>query len=138
MRQKRRVTMRTEAGAKRSVGMVRCRVRGVGVITLLALLLAVSGGCTRMPGGVAASDVPVAPGSYRVIGDTKASDCKVNLLGLIPLSGGNRLDQAMEKARRRRSADALIGITVDRDTKFFILWSQTCTVVRATAVELNG
>ena len=104
----------------------------------LGLVLAVFAlGCTRMPGGVAPSNIPLAPGGYTVIKQVSASDCKINLLGLIPVSGSNRLNEAMEKARRKANAHALIDITVDRASKFFILWSQTCTEVHATAVTVN-
>lgn len=105
-------------------------------LVLLSTLVAI-GGCVRTPGGVAPSTIPLAPGGYTVLGPVKASDCKVDLLGLIPVSGGNRLDQAIEKAKRKRDADALIEILIDRDTKYFVLWSQVCTVVRAIAVRVS-
>ena len=107
-------------------------------LVMLSLALAVLAvGCTRMPGGVAASNVPLAPGGYTVLDRVYASDCKVNLLGIIPVSGSNRLHEAMSKAKRKANADALIDITVERASKFFILWSQTCTEVRATAVRIH-
>lgn len=47
-------------------------------------------------------------------------------------------EDAMREALRKESnADALINITVDRVSKYFILWSQTCTEVRATAVRID-
>ena len=111
-------------------------IRSRSLLVLLCALVALAG-CTRYPGGVAASTVPLSPGGYTVIGPVSATDCKVNLLGLIPLSGGNRVHQAIDKAKRKRSADALIGVTVDRASKFFLLWTQTCTEVHATAVSIN-
>ena len=105
-------------------------------IVVMLSLSVLTLGCTRMPGGVAASNIPLEPGGYTVIERVSASDCKVDLLGLIPVSGGNRLDQAMQKARRKANAHALVDISVDRAVKFFILWSQVCTEVRATAVTI--
>jgi hypothetical protein len=102
------------------------------------LLVLFATGCTRSPGGVAASNIPVPANGYVTIGPVAASDCKVKLLGLIPISGSNYLHGAMKKALRKESnADALIDITVDRVSKYFILWSQTCTEVRGMAVRID-
>lgn len=106
---------------------------------MLSLCLALfCTGCVRTPGGVAPSNIPLAPGGYTTIGEVSASDCKVNLLGIIPISGGNDLYQALDKAKQKRGADALVEITVDLDSKWFILWSQSCTTVHATAVKITG
>jgi hypothetical protein len=105
-------------------------------IALACLILSASG-CARSPGGVAASNIPLAPGGYTEIGDVSASDCKINLLGILPVSGSNYISDAMHQALREESdADALINITVERVFKYFILWSQMCTEVRATAVRV--
>jgi hypothetical protein len=95
-------------------------------------------GCTRSPGGVAASNIPLEQGGYSEIGPVRASDCKVNLFGILPVSGSNRVGDAVRSALRKESgADALINISIDLSFKFFILWSQTCTEIHATAVRLN-
>ncbi len=94
-------------------------------------------GCVRAPGGVAASNIPLDQGKYDVLGPVSASDCKVNLLGIIPVSGGNHLSDAIEEAKGDRDgADALIDITVERKGQYWILWSSDCTIVRATAVSV--
>ncbi len=107
-------------------------------ITVCALLLVLfAAGCTRTPGGVAASNIPLAPGGYTEIGRVSASDCKVNLLGILPISGSNYVADAMRSAMRKASgAHALVDISIDRSSKFFLLWSQACTEVRATAVRV--
>lgn len=90
-----------------------------------------------MPGGIAPSNIPLAPGSYTSIREVKGSDCKVNLLGLIPVSGSNHIADALDEAMDDvPGTAALIEITVERVSKFFILWSQTCTEVRGTAVTV--
>ena len=104
--------------------------------TCLALLFLLSG-CVRTPGGIAPSNIPLEQGGYTVIGPVSASDCKVNLLGLIPVSGGNSLSGALKKAKRERNAQALVEVKVDFVSKYFILWSQACTEVRAIAVTIN-
>lgn len=95
-------------------------------------------GCVRSPGGVASSNIPLSQDGYTVLGLVAASDCKVNLFGVIPVSGGNHVADAMNKALGQiPGADALVNISVDRVSKFFILWLQTCTEVRATAVNVK-
>jgi len=85
---------------------------------------------------VAPSNIPLDPNSYDVIGPTSGSDCKVNLFGLLPVSGGNQVSDALQEALNRRpGTEAMVQITVDRVSKFFILWTQTCTEVRGLAVR---
>lgn len=104
---------------------------------LAATLILATFGCTRSPGGIAPSNIPLSQGGYTVLGHVEAGDCKVNLLGLIPVSGGNHIADAMRKAlAKKEGADALVDISVDRAMKYFILWSQVCTEVRATAVSV--
>ncbi|MBK7950686.1 MAG: hypothetical protein IPK00_18500 [Deltaproteobacteria bacterium] len=104
---------------------------------LVPVVLLTIPGCTRMPGGIAPSNIPLAPDGYTRLREVKRSDCKVNLLGLIPVSGSNYTADAMDEALEEvAGAEALIDITVERVSKFFILWSQTCTEVRATAVSV--
>jgi hypothetical protein len=90
----------------------------------------------RMRRGIAASNTPLEQGGYTVISRVSASDCKVNLFGIIPVGGGNSLEDAVQKAKRKSNAHALVDITVDRVSKFFFLWTSTCTEVRASAVTI--
>ena len=106
------------------------------LLLMTALALIALSGCSRYPGGVSPSTVPLAPGGYTVIGRTEASDCKINLLGILPVSGGNQTYQAIESAKRRKNADALIDVSIDRVSKFFVLWTSVCTEVHATAVSI--
>ena len=96
-------------------------------------------GCTHSPGGIAPSTVPLAPGGYTVVEeDVKGSDCRVAILGLIPVSGGNRTDNAIRDAiLSAPGATALVNVTSDASTQYWILWSQTCTTVHGTAVTPN-
>ncbi len=95
-------------------------------------------GCVRSPGGVSPSNIPLQQDGYRVLGPVEAADCKFNLLGIIPISGGNNLNDAVDEAMNERNgADALINISVETVGKYFILWSQGCTIVRATAVTIK-
>lgn len=107
-------------------------------MTLLAMLCLALPACIRVPGGVAPSNIPLSQGGYTVLGPTVAQDCKVNLFGVLPISGGNQVSDAIRNALAKvPGSDALVNITVDRVSKHFILWSQTCTEVRATAVRVH-
>ena len=104
------------------------------VLGLVCTLFLVA--CVRNPGGIAPSNVPIGPNGYDELGPTAASDCKVNILGFLPVSGGNQVADAVAGALAKHpNADALVGITVDSVYKNFLLWTQHCTEVRATAVR---
>jgi len=112
-------------------------MRPVLVAASILFLLFSTAGCARSPGGVAPSNIPLEQGGYTPIGPVSASDCKVNLLGILPVSGGNHIADAMRSAlRRESSADALVNISIDHVVKYFILWSSSCTEIRATAVRI--
>lgn len=102
---------------------------------LLAGLLLLSG-CVNYPGGIAPSTVPLVPGGYTVVKENvEGSDCRVALLGILPLSGGNKTSNAVVDALKEApGATALVNVTSDAHTQYWILWSSTCTEVRGTAV----
>ena len=107
------------------------------LIPLLAVLLFATA-CVRAPGGVAPSNIPITPNAYTILGPVAGSSCKVNLLMILPVSGSNYTQDAVQDAMAKRpGANALIDISVDRVAKIFILWSSVCTEVRATAVKLH-
>jgi hypothetical protein len=105
---------------------------------LLVALLALSG-CAHYPGGIAPSTVPLAPGGYTVVRPyVMGQDCLVALFGIIPLTGGNTTAAAVQSALSRApGSDALVNVTSDAYSQFWILWSSTCTQVRGTAVKVN-
>lgn len=108
------------------------------VVVVVALVGLALTGCVRYPGGIAPSNVPLHPDGYTVIGPVESQDCKVNLFGVLPVSGGNQVSDAVKNALSKSpGADALVEVTIDRVTKWFILWSQTCTEIRAMAVRRN-
>lgn len=103
-------------------------------LTLLALSSTLIG-CAHTSGGIAPSNIPLEPGSYRELGKAVGGDCQYKLLGLIPLSGGNQTYSALEDALDDiPNTSALVQITSDTYSQYWILWSNTCTQVYGTAV----
>jgi len=104
-----------------------------------ALGLVFLASCAHQTGGVAPSNVPLAPGTYRVLGDTFGRDCVFFLFGLIPLTGGNTTQEAVNRAiAHSPGADALIDISADTYTQWWIVLTNTCTVIRATGVAFDS
>jgi hypothetical protein len=100
----------------------------------LALCLTLAG-CMHQTGGVAPSTIPLAPGGYTVLGNVRGKDCVWHLLGLIPVSSGNMTYRAVSEALAERpEATALINVTADTHSEFWIVLSRTCTEVHGTEV----
>lgn len=100
-------------------------------ITLIA-------GCGHVTGGVAPSNIPLAPNSYTELGPVRGSDCVYYLLGIIPLRGGNETKKALASALEEKpEAKALVNITSDTYSMNFILFSQICTQVEGVAVTIK-
>jgi len=105
------------------------------VLLSLLLLLFVSG-CAHVPGGIAASTHPIE-GSYRVLGPTHASSHAVYLLGFIPLNGSSSLKEARDEAIRKKAADALIAVTAESYTQYWILFRKETIVVDGIAIRFK-
>jgi len=103
-------------------------------LTLLALGSTLIG-CAHTAGGIAPSNIPLEPGSYRELGKVVGGDCQYSLLGIIPLTGGNQTHSALEDALNDiPNTSALVQITSDTYNQYWILWSNNCTQIHATAV----
>ncbi|MFH1476613.1 MAG: hypothetical protein ABIH24_03855 [Verrucomicrobiota bacterium] len=112
--------------------MIRC----FAWVPFLALNLLFAG-CACIPGGIAASNTPLHAKPYTVIGDTEGRDSHYAILGLIPVTSGNSLKDAVKKAKGRVGADALIDITVDSYTQWWILFTRTVTEVYAKGIRFK-
>jgi hypothetical protein len=116
-------------------GGVMIRFLTVAGLIMLSLFL---GGCIHHPGGVAPSTKPLTPGGYTELGKVDGEDCVYHLFGLIPLTNGNELKDAIADALRKRPlAEALVEVTVDGYWQYFILFSRACTQVQGIAVEVK-
>ena len=100
------------------------------------LAASVTAGCFHHPGGIAPSTRPLNQNGYTVLGKVEGRDCVYHILGLIPVTDGNELREAVADAMKKKPyADALTEVTVDAYWQFFILFSRGCTQVYGTAVQ---
>ena len=74
---------------------------------------------------------------YREVGPVVDSDSSVWLFGILPVSGSNTTREALDAAIRKRSADALIDITVENYVQFWILFVRYVTSVRGTTIQFK-
>lgn len=106
-------------------------------LAVLAVAAAVLGGCAHMPGGIAPSTTPINNRPYVELGKVTASDSKVSLLGIIPISGSNEIQDAVDKAKDKIGADALIDVTVEGYGQWWILWTNTTTKVTGKGIKFK-
>ena len=106
-------------------------------ILLSVCVLSLLSGCINSPGGIAPSNIPLEGRHYRVVGETASSSSSIWLFGLLPVSSPNSIRAALDAAMRKRSADALIDITVERYTQYWILFVRHVTSVRGLAIQFE-
>lgn len=111
-------------------------MKSLVVLWLGALGLALGTGCSHISGGIAPSTIPIEPGSYEVLGPVGGRDCVYRLFGIIPLSNGNETRSAMQDALAKRpGTTALIQVSSDTYSQFWVVFTRSCTQVYGTAVK---
>ena len=117
--------------------MFKVSKRITQMLSLIVLILfCVS--CMHIPGGVAASNVPIDGRTYQVVGETKGRDSQIRLLGIFPISGANLTRTAMRDAINNKNADALINVSVDFYMTWWVLWGSSITVVNGSAIKFTN
>jgi len=106
-------------------------------VTMLVLASVFAAGCAHLPGGIAPSTTPIDGRAYDVLGDVKGTDSRVLLLGILPISGPNTIQGAVNDAKRRMDADALIEVTAEAYSSWWIFWANTTTVVHGKAIKFK-
>jgi hypothetical protein len=113
------------------------RTRFITRILLGIVVVSLLGGCVRSPGGVAPSNIPLEGRSYRTLGETSSTDSSIWILGILPVTGSNTIRASLDAAMRKKSADALIDITVESYWQFWLLFIRHVTYVRGTAIQFE-
>jgi hypothetical protein len=109
------------------------------VLVLLLVALFVATGCAHQAGGIAPSTKPLEAGNYSTLGEVTGKDCVYALLGVLPFTSGNTTRRAMMNAIGSvEGADALVEVTADTYSQYFIILSRVCTQVQGTAVQTGA
>jgi len=104
-------------------------------LALAVLCGAALSGCIHTPIAMMTSTRPLQQGGYRELGPVSESDCMWYLFGFIPVSSGNTMQRAMNKAIEAGHGDALIQVTSDTFFQYFIILSRYCTQIEGIAVQ---
>jgi len=94
-------------------------------------------GCLAVPGGIAPSTTPIDGRDYLILGAVSQSDSRIRLFGVIPVTGANRIQEAVDDCLRAKAADALINVTVDAYFEHWIVFSREVTKVNGTAIRFK-
>lgn len=94
-------------------------------------------GCVMMPGGITASTTPIEGRKYSSLGRTVGKDSRVYLLGVLPVSGANTTRDAVDTAVRSRGGDAMINVTVESYSQWWILFSKYTTRVDGEVIRFE-
>ncbi|MCX5795901.1 MAG: hypothetical protein NTY77_10435 [Elusimicrobia bacterium] len=105
-------------------------------LLMAALALGLAGCTYYLPHQMAASNVPINPPSYEVVGPAAGESCRSLLLTIIPVGGSNRLQAAIDAALKKSGGDALIEVTSDYKVLYvYPFFAQHCTLVNGLAIK---
>ncbi len=100
--------------------------------------LFLSAGCTMVPGGVAPSNTPINGRSYTELGMADRTDSRVYLLGVIPVTGANTIRDAINDAIQSKNGDALINVSVESYSQWWIILSRHVTRVQGDVIRFTA
>lgn len=106
-----------------------------GTLGLVACLMA---GCATTPGGIAASSTPLEGRSYTVLGYTEATDSRICLFGIIPISHHNSIRDAIRSAARKVGGDALIEVTAEAYSQYWVIFTRDITRVEGIGIRFTN
>jgi hypothetical protein len=112
-------------------------MKNTAKFAILALAVGVLAGCAHMPGGISDSTTPINNRPYEELGKVSGSSSKVVLFGILPISGSNNTQDAVDNAKAKIGADALIDVTVEAYNQWWILWSNTTTKVIGKGIKFK-
>jgi hypothetical protein len=93
--------------------------------------------CAHIPGGITDSTEPINNRQYEEIGKTEATSSRIALFGIIPLSNSNSIQNAIDLAKEQIGADALVKVTAEGYSQWFLLFSHDAIVVRGVGIKFK-
>ena len=112
-------------------------LRVLSKMAFAALVFVLISGCAMMPAGIAASSTPICGREFRQLGRVVASDTSMALLGVIPITGSSTIRDALDKGVKSRNGDAMINITVESYTWYFIVLSTHTTRIEGDVIQFT-
>ena len=106
-------------------------------LMLLLILGAIVASCTHTPGGIAPSNTPIDGREYIVLGSAVETDSLIRLLGIIPLSDPNDISDAVNEAIKQHGGDALIDVTIEGYSQWWILFTRDVTEVKGNVIRFQ-
>ena len=93
--------------------------------------------CTHTPGGIAPSNTPIEGRKYIILEKAKETDSLIRILGFIPISDPNDIEDAVNEAIKEHDGDALINITVESYFQWWILFTRQVTEVKGNVIRFQ-
>ena len=115
--------------------MKKLPLKGFALACLAAIVLA---GCAHTPGGIAPSNVPIDGRKYKVLGRARSTDSVVRLFAIIPLTGSNSIASCMDDCIRSKQGDAMINITSEGYSQFWILFTKKIISVEGDVIKFEN
>lgn len=112
-------------------------MKSISTLICTGLILFFLSGCVMMPGGVAASSTPINGRDYVELGRARETDSRIYLLWFLPISGPNTIRDAINDAVKSRNGDALINVTVESYSQWWILFSRYATRVEGEVIRFQ-
>ena len=108
----------------------------VGLVLVSIILINVCG-CVMNPGGIAPSTTPINGRKYKNLGRVANTDSRIYLFGFIPVSGANTIRNAVDQAVASRNGDAMINVSVESYTQFWIILTRFVTRVDGDVIRFD-
>ena len=106
-------------------------------LMLFFILGAIVTACTHTPGGVAPSNTPIEGREYTILDRAVETDSLIRILGIIPISDPNDTEDAINEAIKQHDGDALIDVTVEGYSQWWILFTRQVTEVKGNVIRFK-
>ncbi|MBW1873630.1 MAG: hypothetical protein JRJ19_16300, partial [Deltaproteobacteria bacterium] len=104
---------------------------------LVAIIILVTATGCLTPLLMSPATTPIDGRAYQVTGQAQGESCIESIM-FIPFSTDASLLAAMQDAKQKVNAEALINVVVDQKSLYTFFYNRVCTVVHATGIRFTG
>ena len=116
-------------------GRLEWRIISIEIWATMVLLFVLLGGCST-PGAVAPSTLPIS-GEYVEVGPMdERTSCGYAFL-MIPFGSPEPISETIDAMIEARGGDALIKVSSESSSSFYLLGSSNCVTIRGIVVRLQ-